>query len=164
MAEFVQRSSRQWDQAHAHGLIFPDDAEGIMLIEGAHLSVYNELDLRTLTRGSEKFEEVAAAMTKLDVPRHHVTGTTLQTEAVLLQQEEDEQPESDEEAILLELEEMDLGEEEAQEVLASLEQNKKRTWQKSQKLKRTMKKDRRFFDDAETEAMEGTSKEDPRGD
>jgi hypothetical protein len=39
-------------------MIFPQDAKGLMLLEGAKLSTQNEHNLRTLTGGSEDYFDV----------------------------------------------------------------------------------------------------------
>jgi hypothetical protein len=107
LAEFVARRSRQWDSAAAYGMIFPDDAKGIMLIEGSKLSQQNEVNLRTLTGGLESFQRVAPALRKLDVPKHHVTSN-VPAQAYWQgradqEDETDEESEGSDEQVLLEL-------------------------------------------------------------
>ena len=104
-------------------------------------------------------DEVAAALRKLDIQREPLRKDTRKTfledrvatesvpsDTVSDTDSDDSIDSHSANAIFAEIEEMDLDEDKGREVLAALVNVRKKTWSENKKIKRGVKKDRRFFD------------------
>jgi len=146
-ADYARRRSRQMSTAHRFGLALPSDVQGRMLIEGARLSHQNEQNLKTLLAARTDVASVTEALQKLDIPKQNYLKQGPRVYVEHGADSDDESVNTEEEAeILATIDEQDLDECEGRQVLAAIEQQRKRTWQESQKLKQAMRKDRKFFE------------------
>ena len=158
ISQFTLRREQEFAMAEKY-LALPGDLKAMMLEEQASLGRQGTMNLRTLTSGSSRYEDVVKALRVLDMdeegftatkgrPTGFVAHTRAEAEAAPAEDTGEEDAESlgseDVQDILAEVEKMDLAEDEAMEVFLALEKEKK-TWKENKKLKMARRKDRRHF-------------------
>lgn len=158
LAQYSLRREAQFINAEKY-LNLPDELKAIMIEEQANLSHQGIQNLRVLTGGSGKYEDVRKALRIMDVEDESIfkaknaKNTYVASAADSSESEVD--TEEDDAAFLAELENQDLGEEEALSFLSEWKSGKgerKRTWTENRQLKAARKKDRRHFEDSSSRA------------
>ena len=156
--QFTLRREQEFAMAEKY-MPLPGDLKALMLEEQASLGKQGTMNLRTLTSGSNKYEDVVKALKVLDLDEEGFTANKGKPAGFVGHAHRDsgmapaedsgeEEIESlgseDVQDILAEVEKLDLAEEEAMEVFLALEKEKK-SWKENRKLKMARKRDRRHF-------------------
>ena len=156
--QFTLRREQEFAMAEKY-MPLPGDLKALMLEEQASLGKQGTMNLRTLTSGSNEYEDVVKALKVLDLDEEGFTANKGKPAGFVGHAHRDsgmapaedsgeEEIESlgseDVQDILAEVEKLDLAEEEAMEVFLALEKEKK-SWKENRKLKMARKRDRRHF-------------------
>ena len=174
LTQFVARREQQYLTLEDHRMQLPPEVKGILLEEGASLTVQGEQNLRSLSGGKVTLQEVAQALRNMDTQRNErVTNTTgrsanyimeddnLTTPTLSLMGETSESYEldslcsADEDEILAEIESMDIPEHEIIQTFAVLEKQRRKTWAENKMLKQSVKRDRQLLTRREFQQRDG---------